>query len=195
LIPRIGHDKDQYLSDIREEKNLLLSQFNSTADSRRSGFQAAQDIEETQEFELVRSDNDVIHLQSPDLAESSFVQSTSTAPLTESKSTEKVTRKAIRVDLKSKLLSASLSVSIKMKPGETHDAHSDISSVTHTLDEGSNWAQAAIEQEQTPNNDEGIEIVPVMSGDEPYRLCQESLHSGEETSTVFHYIENKNVSE
>eukprot|EP00986_Skeletonema_menzelii_P003510 scaffold1089_cov131-Skeletonema_menzelii.AAC.3 len=192
LIPRIGHDKDQYLSDIREEKKLLLSQYNSIADSRRCGFQTVQNNEETQEFELVRSGNDMIYLHAPDLIESSFVQSTSTTPLTESRPKEnEVTQKAIRVDLKSKLLSASLSVSIKMKSGENNYAHSEISSVTQTLDDVSNWAQAAIEEGET-SNDEGIEIIPVMSGDEPYHLREESVHSGEETSTVFHYVKNEN---
>mmetsp|Transcript_6803 Transcript_6803/g.9990 ORF Transcript_6803/g.9990 Transcript_6803/m.9990 type:complete len:1147 (-) Transcript_6803:2430-5870(-) len=194
LIPRIGIDNSQYLADIQEEKKLLESQYNSLADSRRCGFLITQHDEEsetTQQFELVRSDNDVICLHSPDLLESFIERSTSTTPLTEIRSTENVAQKAIRIDLKSKLLSASLSMSIKMnEPGNTNYAHSDISSVTHTLDDVSNWAQAAIEEEQEPI-DEGVEIVPVMSGDEFDRMGEESINSGDETSTVFRYVKNK----
>lgn len=188
LIPRIGNDKGQYLADVQEEKRILLSKYNSIAERRRCGFLTAHQDEEsetTQQFELVRSDNDVIYLHSPDKIESSVVKSTSATPSTEIRPTENVSQKAIRVDLKSKLLSASISMSIKMGPGKTNCAHSDISSVTHTLDDISTWTQAAIEHEQTLY-DESIEIVHVMSRDE-----QESIHSGEETSTVLHYVKNE----
>ncbi len=177
LIPRIGHDKGQYLANIQEEKKVLLSQYGSLADSRKSGCltQLNGENEPTQRFELIRSDTEVICLYSPDLVESSIERSMSTTPLTEIRSTENVTRKAMQVDLKSKLLSASLSVSIKMATGNTNCEHSDISSVTHTLDDISNWAHAAIEEEETLP-DEGIEIVPVMSGDELDQLGEESIH-------------------
>ncbi len=191
LIPRIGDDKGQYLADVKEEKQILLSQYSSIAERRRSGFLTAQQNEEsetTQQFELIRSDNDVICLHSPDLVESCVVKSTSTTPLNETRPTGNATEKAIRVDLKSKLLSASLSMSIKMEPGKTNYAHSDISSVTQTLDDVSTWTQAAIEEEQIPNV-ESIEIVHATSEEE--HLGEESIHSGEETSTVFHYVKNE----
>ncbi|KAL7438824.1 hypothetical protein ACHAXM_006457 [Skeletonema potamos] len=174
LIPRIGHDS-QYLANIQEEKKVLLSQFNLLADSRKSESltQSNRENELTQRFELVHSDTDVICLYSPDMVESSIEKSMSTNPLTEIRSTENVTQKAMQIDLKSKLVSASLSVSFKMS--NTNYAHSDISSVTHTLDDISNWARAAIEEEETPD-EEGIEIVPEMSGDELDQLGEESVH-------------------
>ena len=178
LIPRIGHDNR--ISDIEEEKQSLFSQYSSLADSRKSGILTQWNNEEsepTQRFELVRSDADVICLYTPDLVESSVERSMSTTPLTEIRSTHNVTQKAMQVDLKSKLLSASLSVSIKIAAPE-NIYYTD----AHTLDDSSNWAQAAIEE--TPPDDEGIEIVPLMSGDELYQF-------GDETSTVFHYVKDK----
>ena len=70
LIPRIGHeDEDQYLANVQDEKKSLLSQFDSIQDSRKSG-RSTSDLNresDSSQFELVRSDNDVLCLCSSDL--------------------------------------------------------------------------------------------------------------------------------
>lgn len=199
LLPRIGLDKGRQQAVAQEEKKVLLSQYNSLAEMRESGLLTYLngDNECMQRFELVRSETEVICLHAPDLLESALERSLSTARFAEIKTPENnFTQTAIKVDLKSKLISASLSVSIRMEAhGNRSHANSDISSVTHTLDDNRNWAQAAIDCDElgVAGDDlipieEGVEIVPVVSDDELDESGKESKRHGYETSTVVSYM-------